>query len=80
MRDRPPTPEHVLEEAYEVARKKLKYVYIGNVWGNKAEHTYCPECRNILIWRVGFTSEIRGLKGDRCSECGYRFFGVLPIQ
>ena len=80
MRDRPPTPEQILEEAYEVAKKKLKYAYIGNVWGNKAEHTYCPECGNILIWRIGFKSEIRGIKGDRCSECGYRFFGVLPIH
>ena len=32
MNDRPPTPVVTLEKARETALRKLKYVYIGNVW------------------------------------------------
>ncbi len=31
MKEPPPTPVETLKRAYEIARKKLKYVYIGNV-------------------------------------------------
>jgi len=41
----PPTPVETLEKAREIAQEVgLHYVYIGNVPGNPAEHTYCPEC------------------------------------
>jgi pyruvate formate lyase activating enzyme len=77
MSDRPPTPIPTLKKAYDIAKKKLKYVYVGNVWGDEGENTYCPNCNQILIRRYGFSSEIVGIKNGRCSKCGYEFFGIL---
>ena len=31
MQDKPPTPRHILEEAYNKAHEFMKYVYLGNV-------------------------------------------------
>jgi pyruvate formate lyase activating enzyme len=80
MSDRPPTPIRTLEKAYEIAKKKLKYVYVGNVWGNEGEHTYCPGCSKILIRRYGFTSDIVGIKDGKCANCGEKFFGILELD
>ncbi len=70
--DVPATPMEVLEFAYNYARKKLNYVYMGNVIDSKADSTYCPKCKNLLIERVGYTVRVTGLKGDTCSKCGER--------
>jgi pyruvate formate lyase activating enzyme len=48
----------------------LKYVYIGNVPGHKGENTYCPNCKHLLIERVGYETEIKGLKDHKCDNCG----------
>ncbi len=68
--DAPPTPYDVLEFAYNYASTKLNYVYIGNVLNSKTDSTYCPKCKNLLIERIGYTTRIKGLKGDRCANCG----------
>jgi len=70
--DAPPTPAKVLEFAYNYASKRLNYVYVGNVINSIAENTYCPECKNLLIKRAGYSVKIIGLKGGRCSDCGAR--------
>ena len=68
--DAPPTPVEVLESAYAYARKKLNYVYVGNVINRRADSTYCPACGATVIERIGYTVRITGLKGDRCAACG----------
>ncbi|MCL4558776.1 MAG: AmmeMemoRadiSam system radical SAM enzyme [Deltaproteobacteria bacterium] len=70
--DAPATPMEVLEFAYGYARKKLNYVYVGNVIDSKTDSTYCPRCRGLLIERVGYTVRVAGLKGGRCGTCGER--------
>ncbi len=77
MSDRDPTPEKVLFQAYEIAKKKLKFVYIGNIWGNKGEHTYCPSCGEIVISRFGFSTRLIGIKDGMCKKCGEKIFGVF---
>jgi len=73
MTDLPPTPLDTLSEAFNLAKGKgLKYVYIGNVVHGDYDNTYCPSCGNLLIERYGFSSVIKGLKRDRCSNCGER--------
>lgn len=79
MKDRPPTPIETIKKAYDIARRKLKYVYVGNVWGDEGENTYCPNCGKILISRYGFSSRFENLdvvKGV-CKNCNYKFFGIL---
>lgn len=75
--DSPPTPIDKLLLAYEIGRKKLKYVYLGNVWSEKENNTYCPNCNNLLIRRVGYTTKITGLSGKKCSKCGYEINIIL---
>jgi pyruvate formate lyase activating enzyme len=50
-----PTSPGILEHAWEIARKKLDYVYVGNMASEGKEHTYCPGCGELLISRRGYT-------------------------
>jgi pyruvate formate lyase activating enzyme len=68
--DAPPTPEEKLFMAYNIGRERLKYVYLGNIWGENGSNTYCPECNHLLIQRVGYTTKIKGLSGKNCARCG----------
>lgn len=70
--DAPPTPIEVLESAYTYAKKKLNYVYVGNVIDSTTDSTYCPACRSLLIERIGYAVRVTGLNGDRCAACGAR--------
>lgn len=66
----PPTPLATLERAWEIAREKLPYVYIGNALTEKGQNTYCPACGTLLIERRGFSVRLVGLKDGRCAACG----------
>lgn len=65
-----PTSARTVEYAYEKAREKLSYVYIGNLPAEDGAHTLCPKCRNLLIERMYFKAMIKGLDGNKCSKCG----------
>ena len=77
----PPTDPETLELMAIRARKKLHYVYMGNVWGEKND-THCPECGHSVIHREGYQIEMKGLRMDTensnyaCSRCGAK----LPIR
>ena len=68
----PPTKIETLEMAYEMARKAgVLYPYMGNVPGHKYEDTYCPNCKEKLIQRVGYTILKYKVSSDkRCLKCG----------
>lgn len=69
IRTIPPTPPNVLQQARRIAMDQgLKFVYIGN-WSSEAENTYCPDCGKLLIERVRYQVEIRGLQEGRCRHC-----------
>lgn len=69
----PATPVYMLFEAYEIASKKLDYVYIGNVRDEKSSTTYCPSCRKAVIRRDGYSVDHVDLqvKDGHCGYCGY---------
>lgn len=67
--DLPPTPISTLRMAKKLAEKKLKFVYLGNVWGED-ESTYCPECKNLLIERSGYQVTKFNLVDNACPKCG----------
>lgn len=72
-----PTPVKRLEEARAVALKEgMRYVYIGNVPGHEAEHTYCHGCRKMIIERRGYTIAQMNLKNGRCASCSAVIPGV----
>ena len=67
----PPTPVATLERACAIGhRVGLRFVYTGNVPGHGNENTVCYSCGNLNISRVGYHSEIVGLKDSRCKFCG----------
>lgn len=76
------TPIKTLEKHYEVAKKEgLSYVYLGNVPGHPLEHTYCSQCKNIVVKRYGY--DIQGWNMDEnnnCKFCGNKIpiTGKLP--
>ncbi|MEM5811726.1 MAG: AmmeMemoRadiSam system radical SAM enzyme [Candidatus Aenigmatarchaeota archaeon] len=72
--DLPPTPIKTLEKHYEIAKDfGFNYVYIGNVWGHPYESTYCPECKNVVVGRYGFSITSWNLdEKNNCKFCGYK--------
>jgi len=77
MRHLPPTSPKILETAREIAKSEgLNYVYIGNVTSKEGQNTYCPDCKELLIERSGYTILQNRLKNGCCSECGKEIYGV----
>ncbi|MDD5674733.1 MAG: AmmeMemoRadiSam system radical SAM enzyme [Chitinivibrionales bacterium] len=70
-----PTPAATLTRAWEIARSKLSYVYMGNISSGDGENTYCPSCNNLLIDRKGYRVRLAGLKPEgrfgACANCGF---------
>jgi pyruvate formate lyase activating enzyme len=77
MENLPITPVATLERAREIALAEgLHYVYIGNVPGHPAQNTYCPQCRQLLVERVGFTAGRMLIHEGRCPFCQHPIPGI----
>ncbi len=64
------TTSATLLKAREIALETgLKYVYVGNIPATKAENTYCPGCKELLIERSGFSIIKNNLKQGKCPNC-----------
>ncbi len=73
----PSTPVSILDKAMDIAIKAgIRYVYVGNVPGHRAESTYCHNCRKGIIERRGFTILANQIKNGRCASCGEKIPGV----
>ncbi|HZK18436.1 MAG TPA: AmmeMemoRadiSam system radical SAM enzyme [Clostridia bacterium] len=68
--DLPSTPLKTMEEAYNIAKSKLKYVYLGNVSGMVGSDTVCPVCDKTVIRRSGYDLDDSGLHDGKCGYCG----------
>lgn len=72
----PPTPYETLLRAFSIAKDKLNFVYIGNVWDLESSTTFCPNCKNELIVRNGYTIKKNLLSNSNlCPFCGKK----IPI-
>lgn len=63
----------VLEKAYRIAKEAgILYPYVGNLPGHRYENTYCPNCEELLIERLGYKIKSYRITMDkkcpRCSE------------
>jgi pyruvate formate lyase activating enzyme len=58
-----------------MARKKLHYVYVGNMWGGEGEDTNCGNCGKPVVERRGFAVSRIRVVGGHCELCG----GRVPI-
>jgi pyruvate formate lyase activating enzyme len=71
MQHLPPTPIATLEHAYNIGEKAgLHFVYVGNVAGHAGENTVCYSCGKEVVRRIGYHTEVLGLKGSKCRFCG----------
>lgn len=77
LRNLPPTPMDSLTKAREIAMEEgNNYVYIGNVPHADYENTYCPECNELVIERIGYVIRQNNLINGKCPECGETIAGV----
>ena len=71
MADLPPTPISTLEHAANIGKKAgLRFVYVGNVPGHGGENTICYSCSNTVVQRLGYQTEVVGLRDSKCKFCG----------
>jgi len=75
--DRERTPVETLHKAYDIGLAEgLDYVYVGNLPGDKGEHTICPGCKKIVVQRSGYTIRQYQIKNSKCAYCGREIAGV----
>jgi pyruvate formate lyase activating enzyme len=77
MTDKPRTPAATLKRARQMAISAgVKYCYVGNVFDDEGQTTYCPACKKPLIRRSWHDITEYALAGDRCA-CGAKIAGVF---
>lgn len=73
----PPTPPASLERARDLGLAAgLRFVYVGNLPGNRWESTRCPECDTMVVERAGFEVLSDRLASGRCPACGAAVAGL----
>ena len=75
LEDIPITPLKTLKQAYEIGKKHLNYVYIGNIFAGKEDNTICPKCKKIVIGRAGFGVVVNKLEKGKC-PCREKIPGI----
>ncbi len=77
MLDRSSTSVKTLERAREIGLEAgLRYVYTGNVPGDRGEDTFCHHCGKLLVDRMGFQILQYQIKEKKCYHCGSMIDGV----
>ena len=72
-----PTPPESIRRASDIGYEAgLKYVYTGNLPGDAGEKTFCHECKDLLIDRIGFSIRKNRIKSGHCPRCGVQIPGV----
>lgn len=70
------TPEPSLFNAWQIAKGKLDYVYLGNIMSDEKSDTHCPSCHALLVKRSGYFTEVtenlsKNSSGKSvCHKCG----------
>jgi len=63
----PPSPVSTLTRFRELAiQAGIHYVYVGNVAKHEGNHTFCHNCKSLLIERQGYFIPTYNLIGNRC--------------
>jgi pyruvate formate lyase activating enzyme len=76
LKDLPPTPLETMTKARETAMDAgLKFVYIGNL-RSEGENTYCPECKRIIVERVGYHVKQKNISTGKCDFCRASIPGI----
>ena len=69
MQDGETTPGKLIDKVYEIGKKAgLNFIYVGNVYGDDRENTYCPKCEKLNIERIGYQIKRFDHQG-KCYNC-----------
>ena len=66
----PPTSLSTLKKFYDIAKRYLHFVYVGNAPSLNLENTYCPNCGSLMVRRTGYNVELVNYEKGRCTKCG----------
>jgi len=78
LTDAPSTPAASIRMARDIGIEAgLKYVYEGNIPGEEKEDTFCPQCKELLIKRFGFSVMKNKIIDGKCPKCGAKIAGKL---
>ncbi|HID01496.1 MAG TPA: AmmeMemoRadiSam system radical SAM enzyme [Piscirickettsiaceae bacterium] len=81
MLDVPPTPPESLNRARQIAMEAgLHYVYTGNVLDPAGQSTYCPNCHQMVIGRMGYEITHWAIESGQCRYCAHPIAGVFDNQ
>jgi pyruvate formate lyase activating enzyme len=70
------TPAESLKRAEQIGKEAgLHYIYLGNVPGAKSESTFCYNCNQMLIERVGYRIAANHIIDSCCPDCGVKIAG-----
>jgi pyruvate formate lyase activating enzyme len=76
--DIPATGMRDIIKAIGIGKKAgLKYIYGGNIPGSSYENTYCSNCGDLVLKRIGFSVLDKKIKDDCCLKCGSKIEGVF---
>jgi pyruvate formate lyase activating enzyme len=76
-RNDPTTPHNTLMKLYNIARKHLQYVYLGNTMSEAGQDTRCHKCDTLITRRSGYYVQHMNIKDGNCESCGtkiYKYF------
>ncbi|MFH1153022.1 MAG: hypothetical protein V1793_04325 [Pseudomonadota bacterium] len=77
----PPTPLAVLKSLRSIALNSgIHHVYVGNVPGHEANHTWCPSCGKAVIRRNGYLADMTGMDAGKCRACRTAIPGVWHLE
>jgi len=75
LTDVPPTSVETMDKAEEIGRAAgLHYVYLGNLHGET--NTFCHNCGQLLIQRLGYRIVRNDVSEGKCPHCGTPVAGV----
>jgi len=66
------TPPDILFKVREMARMRLKYVFLGNIAAPGGSDSHCPSCGHLLIERKGYHTRVLGVEAGICAKCGFK--------
>jgi pyruvate formate lyase activating enzyme len=76
LRDAPPTGVEALRRGVRIGHEAgLKYVYAGNVPGEK-DDTKCPTCSEMLVERSSYRVMKNSVVDGHCPKCDGAIAGV----
>ncbi len=73
----PKTPVKLMFRFYEVAKKYVFYVYLGNLSASESQNTICHQCGKMVISRSGYFIQKIGLDEKGCCKyCGTKIVEI----